>query len=69
MTAVVNAYLNKKECSVKECVYHVLLEQWLKRTFPGVIFANNNVSEKGFRIFLNKNENMVFPKDSEDIFK
>ena len=69
MTAVVNAYLNKKKCSVQECVYHVLLGQWLKRTFRGVIFANSNIPEKGFRIFLSKNENMVLPKDSEDIFK
>ena len=67
MTAVVNANLNKKECSVQECVYHVLLGQSLKRTFSGVIFAN--VLEKRFGIFLSKDENMVLPKDSEDIFK
>ena len=48
ITAVVNAYLNKKECSVQECVYHALLGQWLKRTFRGVIFANSSIPEKGF---------------------
>ena len=51
MTAVVNAYLNKKECSVQECVYHVLLGQWLKRTFRGVIFANSNIQKKDFAFF------------------
>ena len=48
ITAVVNAYLNKNECSVQECVYHALLGQWLKRTFRGVIFANSSIPEKGF---------------------
>ena len=34
MRSVANTYLNKKECSIQECVYHVLPGQWLKITFP-----------------------------------
>ena len=49
MRSVANAYLNKREYSIQECVYHVLPGQWLRRTFPGVIFANSNRPKKTFR--------------------
>ena len=68
MRSVANAYLNKRECSIQECVYHVLPGQSLRRTFPGVIFANSNAPKKRFRIFLSENEIMDLPEDSEDIF-
>ena len=54
MRSVANAYLNKKICSIQECVYHVLPGHWLRRTFPGVIFANSNVPEKRFGISLSE---------------
>ena len=54
MRSVENAYLNKKICSIQECVYHVLPGHWLRRTFPGVIFANSNVPEKRFGISLSE---------------
>ena len=69
MRSVANAYLNKRECCTQEYVYHVLPGQWLRRTFPGVIFANSNLPEKRFRIFLSENEVMDLPEDSKDIFK
>ena len=40
MKPVAYAYINKRECSVQECVYHALPGQWLTKTFPGVIFDN-----------------------------
>ena len=69
MMSVANAYLNRGECSIQECVYHVLPGQWLRRTFPGVIFTNSNVPEKRFCIFLSENKIMDLPEDSKDIFK
>ena len=51
MKSGANVYLNKRECSVQECVYHVLPGQWLKKTFPGVTFANSNIPEKDFASF------------------
>ena len=56
MESVANAYTNKRECSIQECVYHILPEQWLRKTFPGVIFANSNVPEKRCRVCLNENK-------------
>ena len=40
--------MNKRECSFQECVWQILPGQWLRKTFPVVIFANNNVPEKRF---------------------
>ena len=48
MKSVANAYINKRECSIQECVYHILPGQWLRKAFPDVIFANSNVLEKHF---------------------
>ena len=38
----------------------------LRKTFPGVIFTNNNLPENRFRIFSKIDE---LPEDSVDIFK
>ena len=48
MKSVAHSYVNKRECSIQECVYHILPGQWLRKTFPGVIFANSNVPEKRY---------------------
>ena len=50
MKSVAYAYINKRDCSIHECVYHILPEQWLRKNFLGVIFTNSNVPEKRFRV-------------------
>ena len=40
-----------------------------KKTFPGVIFANSNKPEKGFRLCLAEQEISELPEDSKKIFK
>ena len=67
--SVANVYLTKRKCSVQECVYHVLPGEWLRKTFPGVIFADSNIPEKRFHIFLSENENSDLPEDSKNLFK
>ena len=37
MKLVVSVYVNKRECSIQECAYHILAAQWLRKTSPGVI--------------------------------
>ena len=69
MKSVAQTYLNKRECSIQECVYQVLSGQWLRKTFPGVIFANSNISEKRYRICLEEKDVSQLPLDSRDIFK
>ena len=69
MRSAANAYLKKSECIIQECVYHFLPGQWLRRTFPGVIFANSNMPGKRLRNFLNENEIMDLPEGSKNIFK
>ena len=50
--SIAHAYPNIRACSVQECVYHILLGQWFRKTFPGVIFANTNILEEHFRVCL-----------------
>ena len=52
MKLVANAYINKKECSIQECVYHILPGKWQRKTFPRVMFANSNIPEKTFSTLL-----------------
>ena len=33
MKSVANAYTQRRECSVQECVYHILSGQWLRKSF------------------------------------
>ena len=69
MKSAANAYISKREHSIQECVHYILPGQWLKKTFPGVIFANSNVQEKLFRLCLNEDEIFELPEDSNKIFK
>ena len=33
MKSVANAYINKRQCSIQGCVYHIFPGQWLKNHF------------------------------------
>ena len=69
MKSLAQTYVNKKECSIQECVYQVLSGQWLRKTFPGVIFTNSNIPEKRYRICCEEKDISQLPEDSRDIFK
>ena len=71
MKSVANAYINRRECSIQESVLpdHILPGQWLRKTFPGVIFANSNIPEKRFRLCLAEHKISELPEDSNKIFK
>ena len=69
MKSVANLYINKKECSIHECVYHILPGQWLRKTFRGVILAQSNVPERFFQVCLNEDEVFELPEESNNIFK
>ena len=66
--SVSNAYINKRECSMQECVYNILPRKWF-RTFPCVIFANSTVPKKSVRVCLTEDEIFALPEDSNIIFK
>ena len=69
MKAIVQAYASNRECSVQEAVYHCLPEPWLRKVFPGVIFANTNIAENRFKILRSQQEISELPYESEYIFK
>ena len=62
-------YVNKREYNVQECVYHILAGQWLRKTSPGVIFANIKVPETRYRVYRDEKDISELPKDSTDIYK
>ena len=69
MKSVAQTYVNKRGFSIQECVYQVLSGQWLKKTFPSVIFANSNIPEKRYPICRELKDTSQLPEDSRDIFK
>ena len=69
MKAITQAYASDWECSVQETVYHCLSELWLRKLFPGIIFANTNIRENRFNILHSQQEIFELPDGTEDIFK
>ena len=69
MKAISKAYVTKREVSVQEAVYLVMPELWLRKVFPGVLFANSNIPDKRYRICLSEEEIKKLPEDSTEIFK
>ena len=46
-----------------------MLDLWLGKVFPGVLYANINIPEKHVRMMLSKKELFELPKYSTDIDK
>ena len=69
MKSVANTYINKREWSIQQCVCHILPDQWLRKTFPVVVFANSNIPEKHVRLCLVEHEISKLLEDSKKIFK
>ena len=43
-------------------VYCIQQEEWLRKTFPSVTFANDNVLEKRFCVCLEEEEISIIPE-------
>ena len=69
MKTTAKAYLNSRECSVQEAVYHILPELKLRRIFPAVGFVNTNIPEERVKVLLSKKELSKIPNGSSNIFK
>ena len=53
LKSVKYVYINQRQYSIQECVWHILSDQWFRKAFSGVVFANRNVPGKRYIIFLN----------------
>ena len=69
MKSVAHAYASKHECSLQEAVNQIMPELWLRKVFPGVLYANSNIPEKRVKMMLSKMEIVESPEDSTDIYK
>ena len=63
------AFLSHRQCSLQEAVYQILPELWLRKCFPGIVFANTNLPNKRYRVCKCKTELQSLPPDSTDVFK
>ena len=61
MRTIAHAY--DRECSLQEAVFHIWPELWLRKIFPGVIFANSSTPDRWYEIFRNKEEMSELPVD------
>ena len=68
MKAIAQAYASNRECSVQETVCHCLPELFLRKVFPGVMYANTNISEKR-KILRSQQKISKLTDESEEIFK
>ena len=62
------AYLNSRQCSVQEAVYHILPGLKLRKIFAAVYFVNTNLPEENFQVLLSEKELSELPDDSPNIF-
>ena len=69
MKLITRAYSSKREYSVQEVVYHIMLELWLRKVFLAVLFANTNLPENSYRVCVREKEIKQLPESSTDIFK
>ena len=68
MKTITKAYLNSRQCSVQEAVYHILPGLKLRKIFPAVYFVNTNLPEENFQVLLSEKELSELPDDSPNIF-
>ena len=68
MKSVKYVYINQREYSIQKCVWHILSDQWFRKAFSGVVFANHNVPGKRYIIFLNMiNKNIRLFNDKQNL--
>jgi len=69
MKLISKAYRTQREMSIQEAVSIVLPEIWLRKTSPGVIFANSNLPENRCRILKSEEDISNMEEGETDIFK
>ena len=63
MCAVAHAYASNREFSVQEALCHGLPELWLRKIFPGVIYANTNLPEKRSKMLRSQEQISQLPDE------
>ena len=69
MKSVSRAYRTSREMSIQEAVAIILPEIWLRKTSPGVIFANSNLPENRYRVCKSQEEILTMDDDDTNVFK
>ena len=62
-------FLSTREVSSQECIYHCILEVWLRKICPGTVFVSTDLPEKRIRVTKSQQELEDLDDDITDIFK
>ena len=66
--SVAHTYAEKRDCSIQECVYHLLSGHWLRKTFLDVFSPIAIFQKKRYRICLSKERISELLEVSTDVF-
>ena len=69
MKSISRAYRTHREMSIQEAVSIVLPEIWLRKTSPGVAFANSNLPENRYRVCKSHEEISNMDPNDKNVFK
>ena len=54
--SVASVCVNNRECNTQKHVHYILAGQCLRKTFPGVISANNNLQRKRYESYRDEKD-------------
>ena len=69
MKKIAYSFISPRQLSVQEAVHNVLPELWLRKCSPGISFINTNLPNNRIRMIKSKEELVLLPENSTDIFK
>ena len=69
MKKIAYLFISSRQFSVQEAAYNVLPEFWLRKCSPGISFINTNLPNNRIRMIKSKEELVLLPENSTDIFK
>ena len=69
MKKIAYSFISSHQLSVKEAVYNVLPELWHRKCSSEISFINTNLPNNRIRMIKSKEELVLLPENSTDIFK
>ena len=69
MKLIAKAYATKREFNVQEVVYNNILQLWLRKIFPAIVFAITNLPENCFRVWLSEQETKELLDKSTEVLR
>ena len=69
MKKITKSYISKREFLAQETVYLILVELWLRKVCPKIIFSSNNLPENQYSISRSEDGTSKLPEESTNVFQ